>query len=430
MAAAVARVVFGRVHYGWIVVGVTFLVLLAGAGVRSTPSVLIVPFEQAFGWSRASISFAIGVNIFLYGLMGPFAAAAMQRFGIRRVVVFALALLAAAISASTLMTAWWQLVLTWGLLVGLGTGMTALVLGATIASRWFSERRGLAMGILTASTATGQLVFLPMLAAVAETSGWRPVAWIMAGAAALAIPLVLLLLPERPADLGLRAYGERGPGTAGQASRANPVAAAFRVLAKAGRSRDFWLLAGSFFVCGLSTNGLIGTHLISACLDHGIPEVRAAGLLAAMGVFDLVGTTLSGWLSDRYDNRWLLFWYYGLRGLSLLYLPYSGFSFYGLSLFAVFYGLDWIATVPPTVRLTTNAFGREDGPVVFGWIGTAHQLGAAVAAFGAGTLRTALDGYFEAFLMAGLACAATALMVLAIGRGRPRVEAGPVGAAA
>src|SRR5919206_2816025 len=227
MAAAVARVVFGRVHYGWIVVGVTFLVLLAGAGVRSTPSVLIVPFEQAFGWSRASISFAIGVNIFLYGLVGPFAAAAMQRFGIRRVVVFALALLVAAIAASTLMTAWWQLVLTWGLLVGLGTGITALVLGATIPSRWFSERRGLAMGIPTASTATGQLVFLPMLAAVAETSGWRPVAWIMAGAAAAAIPLVLLLLPERPADLGLRAYGERGPGAAAQAGRANPVPAGF-----------------------------------------------------------------------------------------------------------------------------------------------------------------------------------------------------------
>ncbi len=414
-----------KFHYAWIIAAVAFVALLVAGAVRSTPGLLIVPLEKEFQWSRATISFAIGVNIFLYGLMGPFAAAAMQRFGIRRVVVCALALLAATIAASTLMTAWWQLVLTWGLLVGLGTGITALVLGATIASRWFSERRGLAMGILTASTATGQLVFLPMLAAVAETNGWRPVAWIMAGAAALVIPLVLFLLPERPADLGLRAYGERGDGPAGESSRANPIATAFRILGRAGRSRDFWLLAGSFFVCGLSTNGLIGTHLISACLDHGIPEVRAAGLLAAMGVFDLVGTTFSGWLSDRYDNRWLLFWYYGLRGLSLLYLPYSGFSFYGLSLFAVFYGLDWIATVPPTLRLTTNAFGRKDGPVVFGWIGTAHQLGAAVAAFGAGTLRTALDGYFEAFLLAGFACVATALMVLAI-HGRPRAEAGPV----
>jgi predicted MFS family arabinose efflux permease len=283
------------------------------------------------------------------------------------------------------------------------------------------------MGMLTASTATGQLVFLPMLAAVAESSGWRPVAWIMAGAAALMIPLVAFLLPERPQEVGLRPYGDTGPETATAANTANPIAVAINALGRASASRDFWLLFFSFFVCGLSTNGLIGTHLISACLDNGIPEVQAAGLLAAMGIFDLIGTTGSGWLSDRYDSRWLLFWYYGLRGLSLIYLPYSEYSFYGLSLFAVFYGLDWIATVPPTVRLTTDAFGKQDAPVIFGWILAGHQLGAAVAASGAGTLRTVLGDYLEAFIIAGFFCVVTAFLVLLIGRTR---SAGPVQAAA
>jgi predicted MFS family arabinose efflux permease len=383
---------------------------------------MIVPMEQSFGWSRATISAAIAVNILLYGLMGPFAAALMQRIGIRRTVMLALALLAATIAASTLITRPWHLMLTWGLLVGTGTGVVAIVLGATVVSRWFAERRGLAMGILTASTATGQLVFLPGLAAIAESSGWRPVALVVAAATAAIIPIIALLLPERPRDLGLPLYGADEIEPAATGPQLNPIVAALSTLKRASASRDFWLLFASFFVCGLSTNGLIGTHLIAACLDHGIPEVHAAGLLAMMGIFDLIGTTASGWLSDRYDSRWLLFWYYGLRGLSLIYLPYSDYSFYGLSLFAVFYGLDWIATVPPTVRLTTDIFGKQDAPVIFGWIVAGHQMGAAVAASGAGALRTALDGYFEAFLIAGIICALTALLVLMIGRERTRLE--------
>jgi predicted MFS family arabinose efflux permease len=346
----------------------------------------------------------------------------MQRIGIRRTVMLALALLAATIAASTLITQPWQLMLTWGLFVGTGTGVVAIVLGATVVSRWFAERRGLAMGILTASTATGQLVFLPGLAAIAESSGWRPVALVVAAATAAIIPIIALLLPERPRDLGLPLYGADEIEPAATGPQLNPIVAALSTLKRASASRDFWLLFASFFVCGLSTNGLIGTHLIAACFDHGIPEVRAAGLLAMMGIFDLIGTTASGWLSDRYDSRWLLFWYYGLRGLSLIYLPYSGYSFYGLSLFAVFYGLDWIATVPPTVRLTTDIFGKQDAPVIFGWIVAGHQMGAAVAASGAGALRTALDGYFEAFLIAGIICALTALLVLMIGRERGRLE--------
>lgn len=416
MTALVARLMSGRAHYSWIAAAVAFFVLLAAAGVRATPSVLIVPLEQAFGWSRDTISFAIGVNIFLYGLMGPFAAAAMQRFGIRPVIIFALAVLAAAVSGSTLITQEWQLVLTWGLFVGFGSGIAAMVFGATIVNRWFQERRGLVMGLLTASTATGSLVFLPILAEVAENFGWKPVAWVVAIAVAAMIPVVFLLLPERPQDVGLGRLGE-APGAAPVAATGNPILTAFRILGRASKKRDFWLLAGSFFVCGLTTNGLIGTHLIAACLDQGIPATTGALLLAAMGIFDLIGTTASGWLSDRYSSRKLLFWYYGLRGLSLIYLPFSGFSFYGLSVFAVFYGLDWIATVPPTLKLTNDAFGKDDAPVVFGWIAASHQVGAATAAFGAGVVRTAMDGYLLAFLVAGVICVATAFMVLAIGRG-------------
>lgn len=413
-----ARVVAPRFHYGWIVVALVFLTLLASAGVRATPGVLIVPLEQAFGWDRATISVAISLSLFLFGFMGPFAGAAMQTLGVRATVLFALTLLVVAVAASSFMTAPWQLILTWGLLVGIGTGSMAQVLSATIANRWFVANRGLVIGLLSASTATGQLVFLPMLASVATSFGWRWVTYIVAAAAAIVIPLVYWLLPERPASIGVNAYGAKsGEATVAPASR-NPIVTAFSVFRRAARVRDFWLLFGTFFVCGLSTNGLVGTHLIAACFDHGIPEVTAASLLALMGFFDLFGTTASGWLSDRWSNRWLLFWYYGLRGVSLLYLPYSGFTFYGLSVFAVFYGLDWLATVPPTVRLTNDIFGRQDAPIVFGWIFTGHQIGSAIAAFGAGFMRTELDSYVQAFLVAGLACAASALMALMIGRGQ------------
>lgn len=413
---AIAR----RVEYAWIVGLLTFLSLLVAAGVRATPSVLIVPLEESFGWTRATISVAISINIVLYGLMGPFAAAAMQRFGIRKTLLTALGVLASATALTTLVTQPWHLMLSWGLLVGLGSGTVALVLAATIVNRWFVQRRGLVMGVLTASTATGQLVFLPLLASIATGKGWQAVAWFVSMVLASMIPVVALLLPERPSDVGLLPYGATEAVPSDVAS-GNPITRAFGALAMASRSRDFWLLFGSFFVCGLSTNGLIGTHLISACIDHGIPEVRAAGLLAMMGVFDLVGTTLSGWLSDRYDSRVLLFCYYFFRGLSLLFLPYSDFTVYGLSLFAVFYGLDWIATVPPTVRLTTDAFGKRDAPIVFGWITAGHQVGAGVAASGAGFLRTEFGAYTEAFLIAGLACAITAILVLMIGRGRTRM---------
>ena len=411
-----------RMHYAWIVAGVTFFTLLATAGIRSAPGVLIVPFEQEFGWSRATISAAVSVNLVLYGLTGPFAAALLDRIGVRATMLLALTLLATGVALTTLMTAPWQLVLLWGVVVGGGTGMTALALGATVVNRWFSTRRGLVMGVLTASTATGQLLFLPLMASIVERYGWRPAVLGIAAVALVVLPLVGLLMRDQPADVGRAPYGDDGPVRPTARSTANPAGVALRALARGVRSGDFWLLAGGFFICGVSTNGLIGTHLIPACMDHGIPEVRAAGLLAVMGAFDLVGTTASGWLSDRLDNRYLLFWYYGLRGLSLIYLPYAfDLSFYGLPVFAVFYGLDWIATVPPTVRLTANVFGKENVGVIFGWIVAAHQLGAATAAFGAGAIRTATGDYLVAFIIAGGLCVLAALMSLAVGwrrRGR------------
>jgi len=404
------------IHPAWLALAVTFFVLLSAAAVRATPGVLFLPLEREFHWSRSTVSLAVSVNILLYGLVGPFAGALMQRLGVRRTTMFALTLLAAGVSLATLVRQPWQLVLLWGVVVGLGSGMVALVLGATIVNRWFVARRGLAMGILTASTATGQLIFLPLLASVIERQGWRFGILIVASPVALMIPIVFALLREQPADLGIPAYG----GTAGAAptlAPANPARIAIAALADGLRSRDFWLLTLTFVICGASTNGLVGTHLIPAAHDHGIPEVRAAGLLAIMGIFDLAGTTASGWLSDRWDSRRLLAWYYGLRGLSLLFLPFAlGAPGTALWVFAVFYGLDWIATVPPTVKLATDAFGSARAPVMFGWIAAGHQVGAALTALTAGWVRTTLGDYQVAFWASGGLCLVAALLALQIRR--------------
>jgi predicted MFS family arabinose efflux permease len=407
-----------RIHYAWVVIGVTFLIMLVTAGTRATPNVMMVPLERTFAWTRTSISLALALNLALFGLMGPFAAAAMQRFGIRRTVLGALLLLALAVALSSGMHAEWQMVLVWGMLVGGATGATSTTLGATVVNRWFTQHRGLAMGVLTASSATGQLAFLPAMAWVAEHLGWRPLVLLVAAAVVITVPVVALLLPETPHAVGLRRMGEAGdaPSEAAQTG-INPIMTAFATLNNASSSGDFWLLFLTFFICGASTNGYIGTHFIAMCSDYGLSEVRGAGMLAMMGACDLIGTTLSGWLSDRFNNRVLLFWYYGLRGLALLFLPVAfGFQYLGLPLFGLFYGLDWIATVPPTVRLTADVFGSKDGPIVFGWIFAGHQLGAAFAALGAGMLRTTLGTYTVATLVSGGLCAAAAMLVLRINR--------------
>lgn len=406
-------------RYAFIVVAVTFAALLISAGIRAAPGVLILPLERSFGWSRDTVSASAAIGIFLYGMVGPFAAALMSRFGVRRTMLAALALLSAATAASSFMTQPWQLMLSWGVLTGLGTGCVAVVLGATIVNRWFSTHRGLVMGLLTASTATGTLVFLPGLAALNESGGWRAVTWTVAISAALVIPLVWWLLPERPEDVGLRPYGAPpGAPTTAVDTQQNPLAAVFGSLALAIRVPAFWYLFGTFFICGLTTNGLVGTHLIAMCGDRGIAEVRAASLLAMMGIFDLLGTTLSGWLTDRYDPRRLLFVYYAIRGASLMVLPYTDFSLYSLSIFAVFYGLDWIATVPPTLRLTTDAFGERAAPIVFGWIAAGHQIGAATAAYLGGWLRQTQGDYLLAFVIAGATGIIAAAMALLIDRDR------------
>jgi MFS family permease len=407
-----------NIHYGWVMVAVTFFTALITAGTVGAPGVFIVPLQREFGWSAAEISSALSIRFILFGLMAPFAAALMNRYGLRNVTLAALLIVGSALIASLAMTKVWHLILLWGVVIGIGTGMTALVLGATIAARWFSARRGLVVGILTASVATGQLVFLPLLASVTERMGWRIALLLVCAMLALAAFAVLLVMRDRPSDVGLRPFGDQGkePLPAPPPSNAPIAAAALSALADAAGTRVFWILFATFFICGASTNGLIQVHLIPMCLDFGIPQVQAASLLAAMGVFDFFGTIVSGWLSDRYDNRWLLFWYYGLRGLSLLMLPFTDFSFYGLSLFAMFYGLDWIATVPPTVRLTAQRFGPEQANLVFGWIFTGHQLGAAFAALGAGLSRTMLATYLPAFFIAGALCVVAALTALAISR--------------
>src|SRR5437667_1443023 len=405
-----------RFHYAWVVAAVTFIALRGAAGFRATPSVLIVPLQNEFGWNRAVISVAVSINLILSGLLGPFAAALMDRFGLRAVTVGALITVATGALLTTVMNAPWQLYLLWGVVVGLGTGCMASVLAATVAGRWFVHRRGLVLGALTAAGATGQLIFLPFLGWLAQNRGWRSAA-ITVGIAALAVvPVVVLFLRDRPADLRRRAYGATVPDT-GPLSAGNPIRNAFRGLAIGVRSRDFWLLSGSFFICGASTNGLIGTHLIPASMDHGMAEVTAASLLAVIGIFDVVGTLVSGVLTDRFDSRWLLFWYYGLRGLSLLFLPYAfGTAYFGLVLFIVFYGLDWVATVPPTVQLARKLFGQQNFTIVYGWIFAAHQLGAASIAFAAGAVRTFFGDYQLAFMSSGLLCLIAAGLVLRIVR--------------
>ncbi len=414
LAAALAK---RGIHYGWVVAAVTFIMLLTTAGAMGLPGALILPLDAEFGWGTAAISSALALRIMLYGLMGPFAAALMNRYGLRNVAITSALLISMALACASVMREFWQMMVLWGVVVGMATGLTAFVFGATVANRWFVKRRGLLLGVLSASSATGQLAFLPLSAWLVTHMGWR-VALLPSGVGVLlAALLAILFLADRPSDLGLTAYGEEGPVVPPPSTGGNALGAAFSMLVEASRQPAFWALFATFFICGLSTNGLIQTHFIAFCSDFGMPAVDSASVLAMMGAFDFVGTIASGYLSDRYDCRWLLFWYYGLRGLSLLWLPYSTFSIYGLSIFAMFYGLDWIATVPPTVRIAASVFGREKGGLAFGWVFMGHQLGAAVAAFGAGLSRSELATYLPAFYAAGAACLLAALIAL---RAKPK----------
>ncbi len=422
VTGTIARLMGRRLHYAWIVIAVMFAVILAGVGVRSTQGVLIMPLQHEFGWTTGQISGAIALNFALFGLFAPFAAGLIQTIGLKRTVLASMLLVTAGAALAGVTTRLWQLYLAWGVLAGLGASGVSTGLSTALANRWFAERRGLVIGLLTASNATGQLVFLPALAWLATHVSWQAAPWAAALVVGGMVPLVLLLLPESPSAVGLPPYGAtevvRIPPPSG-----NPFAIAFQGLTQGVRSVDFWLLFVSFSICGFSTFGLVATHLIPFCIDHGIPEVTAASVLAAIGVFDLVGTTVSGWLTDRYNPRVLLFWFYGLRGLSLAVLPFTNFDVVSLSIFAVFYGLDWVATVPPTVMLTNQIFGRKDAPVMVSWIFAGHQLGSAVAAMGAGEIRFATGSYVPAFLASGIACLLAAILVLRIARGNRPVLA-------
>lgn len=407
-----------RVHRAWFVAAVAFVTIIGAAGFASLPGLLIEPLHEEFDWSRGTIGLAVSVNLALYGLTAPFAAALMDRFGIRRVVALALTVIAGGSLATVWMTASWQLILYWGVLVGLGSGSMALAFAATVTNRWFTARRGLVTGILTAAGASGQLVFLPLLAWLVENHGWRPAAVTVSLAALAVVPFVWLLLRDHPADIGTTPYG--GAYTPKPAPVPGAARRAVGVLLKAARTGPFWLLAGTFAICGASTNGLVKTHFVPSAHDHGMPVTAAAGLLAVIGVFDVIGTVFSGWLTDRFESRRLLAVYYSLRGISLLFLPMllAPTVHPPMIFFIVFYGLDWVATVPPTIALCREHYG-EDGAIVFGWVLASHQIGAALVAFLGGLARDAFGSYDPVWYASGALCAMAALMSMVIRRRSP-----------
>jgi len=409
-----------RLHPAWIVAAVAFLALLGAAGFRSAPSALILPLEDEFGWTRSELSVAVGVNILLFGLTAPFAAALMERFGIRKVVTVALVTIAAGAALSIFVTESWMLVLTWGVLIGLGSGSMALVFAALIADRWFLQRKGLITGVLTAGSATGQLIFLPIVATVATDQSWRTASLIIAGIALAVVPITAIFLRNSPADLGMTPYGSPSDAvpTPPPRSPINPATRAIQVLGRAARKRTFWALVAGFAICGATTNGLIGTHFIPSAHDHGMAEPVAAGLLAVVGIFDVVGTIASGYLTDRVNPRILLAIYYAARGVSLLILPFllSATPTPPIILFVVIYGLDWVATVPPTARLCREVFG-DDGPVVYGWVFASHQIGASAAAIAAGVIRQSTGEYTWAWFGAAALCVVAAVVSVGIAKG-------------
>ena len=412
-----------RIHPAWLVAAVAFVALVGAAGFRATPGVMLHPLHEEFGWSLGTISLAVSINLLLFGLTAPFAAALMERFGIRRVVAYALLLVSAGSGLTVFMRHSWELIALWGVLVGLGTGSMALAFVATITGRWFVKRRGLVTGVLTAGGAAGQLVFLPLLALLVDARGWRAAALTVAGAALVVVPLVLWRLRDHPSELGVTAYGAEADTPPAPVAPGGAARRALGVLRDASRVPAFWLLAGGFAICGATTNGLIGTHFIPAAHDHGMTEPVAASLLALIGLFDIVGTIASGWLTDRMDSRILLGWYYALRGASLLVLPvlFAATVRPSMVVFILFYGLDWVATVPPTVALCREYFGAS-GPVVFGWVFASHQFGAAIAATTTGLLRDRLGDYDLAWYIAGglsISAAALSLLLLRTRRGLP-----------
>ncbi|MFM9939769.1 MAG: MFS transporter [Hyphomicrobiaceae bacterium] len=407
------------IHYGWVMLALTFVTLFCGSAVISLGGVLIDPVVTEFGWQRSDVSAAIGLLFFVFACMAPFAGALMLRYGVPRMAATSATLVVVGMTATTMVTERWHLLVTMGIVLGAAAGMGGAGLAATIASRWFVEKRGLAMGILTSAFAAGQLVFLPTAAWLSTTYGWRMAVLPVIVLNAICAILYVLVGRSWPADVDQPAYGETKI-VATVPSADGAIALSLRALKDASQVPMFWLLAGTFFICGLSSNGMVQQHFIPFCADNNIGAVVAASYLALMGVCNFVGTIGSGWLSDRFDNRILLAVYYALRGVSLVWLPFSDFSVVALTIWAIFFGLDFIATVPPTVRLAGQAFGPKMAPVVFGWIFAAHQVGASVAAYGSGASRDILSTYLPAFIFAGTACFLAAALFVGSRAARPQ----------
>lgn len=406
-----------RIHYSWFILSITFFSIIVAGITLSSSGVFIGPFEHEFGWDRSVIAMAFAISLFLYGISGPFMAALLEVLGLKKMMLAAMTILMIGISLTLLMQQAWQLIIIWGFIIGLGASLFLTVLSPFVANHWFEKRRGLALGILTASTATGQLVLLPILAMIIENSSWRWAIVLIMVLSAIMFFIILVFMKNKPKDVGVLAYGLEEEKTESViVEKKNPIIIAFNGLFTAVKVKEFWLLAGSFFICGLSTSGLIGTHFVSYCISFGVPLVTAASFLSFMGIFNLVGTTLSGWLSDRFDNRWLLFWYYLLRGASLVLLPYALMqgSLTLLIIFTAFYGLDWIATVPPTVNISRQIFGTQKSGIIYGWIFASHQAGAAVAAYGGGLIYKFFNSYTWAFFLAGVFCVLASLFVIIV----------------
>nr|WP_106781284.1 MFS transporter [Lysinibacillus timonensis] len=406
-----------RIHYSWIILVIAFFSNIVAGIVISSSGVFLDPFEQAFGWDRSVISLAFGITLFLYGLSGPFMAALLDVIGLKKMMTVSMATLVIGTMLTFMMNEPWQLVIIWGFVFGLGSSVFLSVLSPYIANHWFEKKRGLVVGILTSSTATGQLILLPILAMIIENSSWHYAIALIMTLTFIMFIVIVIFMKNSPKEIGILPYGlEKELEEVVETKKINPITLAFSGLLEAVKVKEFWLLAGSFFICGLSTNGLVGTHFISYCIGFGIPLVTAASLLSFMGVFNLVGTMFSGWLSDRYDNRWLLFWYYSLRGASLILLPFAlnQGSYIMLIIFTIFYGLDWVATVPPTISISRQVFGVQKSGVIYGWIFASHQIGAATAAFGGGLVYQYFNTYTWAFFLAGIFCVMGSLFVIMI----------------
>lgn len=409
-----------KVHPAWWVAATTGLVILVTGWSTGVPGVLTNPLLEEFGWSRGAIGFAFAVNIVLYGLTAPFAAALMDRFGIRLVVSTALVVMAAGTALTAVMTGSWQLVAGWGVLVGLATGSMALTFAATVANRWFVSRRGLVSGVLTSASMFGGMVLMPLLAWIVEQYQWRA-GVVVVGLAALALlPMVLLLLRDHPGDLGLKAYGA-AEYTPKPAASTGAARRALVLLRRAAGTAPFWLLAGTFAICGGSTNGIMMTHFVPATSEHGMPAMIATSLLLVVGVFNTVGAAGSGWLTDRFSERWLLVAYYSLRAVALLLLPLflSSTVQVPVVVFVVGYGLLDLATVPPTIGLCRKYYGEDNGAVIFGWVSAAHAVGAGTTAFFGGVTRELLGSYTTVWIGAGAMCAVAALMSLGFRKSWP-----------